>query len=87
MSNIIPIPKHSDPTLGGCPTCGRSSGVLNLERVHWGYCIAHGIKWCIGSNLFSGWRDETKKDWEHNGLTLAGFTDASLLINSERKST
>ena len=43
---------------GGCPHCGGTDGFLNDGPEHWFTCRAHGMKWCAGVNLFSGWRDE-----------------------------
>ena len=57
---------------GGCPECGRNDGFLNTGPGHWFFCDAHKTKWCEGSNLFSGWRDETEADWQRNADVLAG---------------
>jgi len=46
---------------GACPVCGESDGCLNLGRDHWFYCDQHRTRWWIGSNLFSGWRDEDEE--------------------------
>lgn len=44
---------------GGCPTCGQSDGYLDTGPSHWGLCREHGVKWFIGTNLFSSWNDQT----------------------------
>jgi hypothetical protein len=47
---------------GGCPFCGRNSGgYINVGRSHWGRCDEHRVKWCIGSNLFSDWQQQTEQ--------------------------
>ena len=58
---------------GGCPHCMGSDGFLNIGRDHWGICRKHQAKWYIGSNLFSGWRDETEEDWLRNSYKIAGY--------------
>lgn len=57
-----------------CPLCGDGDGYLNIGRVHFGICEPCGIRWVIGENLFSSWRDEDEATWERNGLTLERFT-------------
>ena len=47
---------------GGCPECGSQDGYFNVGRDHWVVCEKHKTRWCIGSNLFSSWRDETKEE-------------------------
>lgn len=57
---------------GGCPQCGGNDGCANVGKTHLFYCSEHKTKWSPGSNLFSGWRDETEEDqrkrWEEIGL-------------------
>lgn len=48
----------------GCPRCPPGNGpddIYNLGPRHVGACHAHRVVWAIGSNLFSGWRDETEE--------------------------
>ena len=33
----------------------------------------HRTKWWVGSNLFSGWRDQSEDDWARNDATLSGY--------------
>jgi len=47
---------------GGCPTCGKSDGYLNAGKSHRFYCSEHKTSWCIGSNLFNDWKDETEEE-------------------------
>jgi hypothetical protein len=47
---------------GGCPECGSQDGYLNIGQSHWVFCEKHQTRWCIGSNLFSSWRDETEEE-------------------------
>jgi hypothetical protein len=58
----------TDEYFGGCPECGKTDGYLNTGSAHWFVCDAHRVRWCIGSNLFSSWRDETEDEqrraWE-----------------------
>ena len=77
MGEIIPFPASvtykvtTDSLFGGCPHCGHGHSYLNVGRDHWSYCAEHKTKWCIGSNLFSGWQEETEEDWKRNEYRLA----------------
>lgn len=53
-----------------CPRCGQSSMYLNYYKTHWGICHKCGIRWPIGSNVFSSWRNENREQWEHNAKIL-----------------
>ena len=56
---------------GVCPECGRwGRRCLNVGATHWYVCFRHGLRWCVGENLFSGWRDETESDWRANAKVL-----------------
>lgn len=65
----------TDEYFGGCPLCGQSDGYRNIGRDHWFLCNTHKTKWNIGSNLFSGWRDETEATWRDNARLLEGYTE------------
>jgi hypothetical protein len=54
------------PYFGGCPSCHKTDGYVNIGRVHWFVCDAHRTRWSAGSNLFSCWRDETEEIWQKN---------------------
>jgi hypothetical protein len=47
---------------GVCPVCRDNDGYLNVGRNHWFFCREHKTKWCVGSNLFSGWRRQTEAE-------------------------
>ena len=50
MSNdgITTLPRV-DNHFGGCPTCHKTDGFLNIGRDHWFVCHHHRTKWCVGS--------------------------------------
>lgn len=79
MSNIIPFRPRitTDEYFGGCPTCGKTDGYLNIGRDHWFVCDAHSAKWCIGSNLFSSWREQSEASWQENAKKLAGYQEVA----------
>ncbi len=58
-----------------CPSCADEFGecYLNLGREQWGMCTKHKVCWCVGSNLFSSWKDEDETVWARNARTLAGY--------------
>lgn len=60
---------------GVCPECGKTDGFLNVGRDHWFLCAAHKTKWCVGSNLFSAWREESNKDWQAHARYLESFRE------------
>jgi hypothetical protein len=59
--NIVtfPRPGSRDDYFGVCPICKWQDGYLNDGPDHWFVCNRHMTKWFVGSNLFSGWREET----------------------------
>ena len=65
---------YVDEAFGGCPRCGRTKGYMNIGRAHWLFCDRHMLKWCVGNNLFSTWRDETEEDWRRNWEKLQGYS-------------
>lgn len=64
-----------DDYFGLCPDCKKSDGYLNVSRSHWGVCHEHKLRWAIGANLFSSWRDEDEETWRRNEETLLGYTE------------
>jgi hypothetical protein len=66
-------PGQYDDYFGNCPQCRKNDGFLNIGRSHWFICHEHKTKWCVGSNLFSNWRDETEDDWRKTHERLASY--------------
>jgi hypothetical protein len=60
----LPPPKPFDAYFGVCPRCKRNDGLLNVGHSHWFVCHEHRVTWCIGSNLFSGWRDHDEATFQ-----------------------
>lgn len=52
--------------------------IMNIGRVHWGYCQDCMVKEALGENLFSGWREQTQESWDANEKFLAGFKDLTV---------
>jgi hypothetical protein len=73
MSNIITTHRVEVDYWGGCPTCGQNDGCFTVDGDHWYVCHAHAAKWCIGSNLFSGWREMSVDDVARNAAMLAAY--------------
>ena len=90
QSNVVPFPKTETDTVttdqyfGGCPYCGGNDGYLNVERGHWFMCDRHKTKWCAGSNLFSGWRDENEEVWRLNRFRLAEYMTVEPVMPEQR---
>src|SRR5215216_6505131 len=64
-------------SFGVCPECEKSDGYINVGRGHWFFCKAHKVKWCVGSNLFSGWREETEEEQRraYDEIGMGYFTE------------
>ncbi len=62
---------------GGCPICGKTDGFINVGSSHWFMCAEHKTKWCVGANLFSGWKEQTVAEQRRifNEIGLGEFTD------------
>ncbi len=65
---------------GGCPYCGGYDIYLDIGRDHWMVCRTHQVKWCIGSNLFSSWRNQTEEQWLRNTYELAGYREVEPIL-------
>ena len=66
-----------DNYFGSCSVCGDYDECLNVKRDHHFVCHQHKKRWWIGSNLFSGWRDETEEKWERNAQLLEHYVEIS----------
>jgi hypothetical protein len=64
------------PQIMACPSCGEAGELVNVASSHWGICNECELKWHIGTNLFSSWRDQTEKDWKRSARLLAKYSDA-----------
>lgn len=73
-------PFTDDGYLGLCPKCHRHDGMFNVEGTHWTVCHAHKVRWSVGFNLFSGWRDETEEKWEENSRLLSTYEEVAPYI-------
>lgn len=69
----------TDNYVGGCPTCGKDDGFLNVSSGHYFVCYVHQVYWCIGINLFSGWKHEDEAVWRRNADILATMKEVEPL--------
>ncbi len=68
---------------GYCPLCDNDPDeILNVGRNHFAVCHECKVYWALGSNLFSGWRNEEPEIWERNKKLLASYRTASEAIES-----
>jgi len=51
---------------GHCLVPGHENFYLNIGRENWMYCDECNIKWLIGENLISTWRQENESIWRKN---------------------
>ena len=78
MTNTNPRHENTEqrgPDFGACPRCGRNDGYLNVGRSHWFVCHEHKLKWWVGANLFSSWKQETPRRWHRNWERLHGYEE------------
>lgn len=68
-----------DQRFGVCPQCYRTDGYLNVGRNHWFVCDSHKTKWCIGSNLFSSWKEESEETWRENAAKLKDYEEVKAI--------
>ena len=85
MGEVVQFPTKPfvENYFGGCPVCGGTDGFVNDGRDHWFTCQTHSAKWCAGSNLFSGWREETEADWRRNRALLNTLREVQPLRPSD----
>lgn len=74
-SNPSPAKVTTTEYFGGCPTCGKSSGYVNIRSSHYGTCDEHRVYWPIGAGLFSSWLDEDEAEWQRNRDLLASYEE------------
>jgi hypothetical protein len=60
---------------GHCPFPEHANYCLNIGRCHWMVCDTCKIKWMIGENLFSSWRDENEGIWKANAERIRGYRE------------
>ena len=61
---------------GYCPKCRcEARRVYNVGPYHWAVCQRDKLRWCIGANLFSGWRRKSEGDWVANEFLLADYEE------------
>jgi hypothetical protein len=58
---------------GGCPKCRKNDGCFSIGPEHWYVCHKHRTKWCVGENLFSGWREQTNQERSRNAVLLSTY--------------
>ena len=64
-----------DSYFGNCPKCRRTHGCRSIGPDHWYVCHTHRTKWCVGSNLFSTWKELTDVQHFENARLLGGYTE------------
>lgn len=58
---------------GLCPVCHAEPRWYNISTTHWLACDEHRVRWCVGCNLVSSWREETEEDWKKNGEKIGDY--------------
>ena len=86
MGDVVQL-REEPGYFGGCPKCGRDDGYLNVGRCHWFVCDEHKTTWCVGSNLFSSWREQSEEVWEENARRLSEYIEVEPLLPTVSRST
>ena len=62
---------------GVCPTCRKTDGYANVGKLHIFFCRQHKVRWRVGINLFSSWKDQTEDEQRHiyDTVGLGDFTE------------
>jgi hypothetical protein len=68
-STAIPEDPNDDHW-GYCPECHRNDGFLNYGSTHYMICRTHRLAWCVGSNLFSAWREDSELEQTRQQILL-----------------
>jgi hypothetical protein len=83
-NNIVTLP-CMDLCFGNCPQCHKTHGGYCIGPDHWYVCHTHHTKWCIGSNLFSSWRDMSEQQLLANTHMLAGYREVTPWLPNDVK--
>jgi hypothetical protein len=75
----------NDGYFGLCPHCHKTNGYINVSRSHWFLCDEHKVKWCVGCNLFSSWREESEQEQEeaYYRLGIDRYTEVKPFVPPE----
>jgi hypothetical protein len=73
MTKSTPVIRDDDNYFGHCPIPEHENYYLNIGRGHWMVCDECKIKWFIGANLFSSWREENKGTWRTNAKRIKDY--------------
>lgn len=70
---------------GVCPTCHRNDGYANAGKLHIFFCLEHRVRWIVGSNLFSSWKDQTEVEQRliYDTIGLGDYTKVEPYVSEE----
>lgn len=75
MTKSTQVIRDDDNYFGHCPIPEHENYYLNIGRGHWMVCDECKIKWFIGANLFSSWREENKGTWRANAKRIKDYQE------------
>ena len=75
----------NDNYFGHCLIPEHENFYLNIGRQNWMYCDECKIRWFMGENLISTWRQENEDIWEKNYKKIKDYEE--LDINEESPET
>jgi len=68
---IEPVSWYSP--FGVCPKCFFVGECLHVGKSAWYCCPCCGVKWFVGENVFSDWRDMTDEEFKENSELLETY--------------
>jgi hypothetical protein len=75
IGNSFDDSEERDDFTGGCPTCHKTNGYLNVYRAHFFICHEHKVRWLRGENLFSSWRQQSRAHWRENWRIIKDYAE------------
>ena len=72
---VVKVVFDDEHYFGHCSFHGHKNYYLNIGRTHWMVCDECKIKWLIGENLFSSWREENETIWKKNAERIRNYKE------------
>jgi hypothetical protein len=79
--------EQADGYFGLCPHCHNNDGYINIGRSHWFVCDEHDVMWCVGSNLFGSWREQTEDEQRaiYDERGIGDYTEVKPYFHPQKK--
>ena len=78
MNKSKPVEFNDEHYFGHCSCPEHENHYLNIGRCHWMICNKCKIKWFIGENLFSSWREQNENIWRENEEKIRNYREVDI---------